>query len=103
LHDTATVTVRSRTLVSTRSTKLEPPSGPSGAMVSLPGGERQNTRAEAVLANFELTTTPSRSSTAIEALSPPGSSLQASHQDALIHLRANAAPLRNTKDYLATP
>ena len=29
--------------------------------------------------------------TAIEALSPPGSSFQASHQDALIHLRASAA------------
>jgi hypothetical protein len=35
--------------------------------------------------------------TAIEALSPPGSSLQASHQDALIHLRASAAPLRTQK------
>src|SRR5271157_5196724 len=30
--------------------------------------------------------------TAIEALSPPGSSLQASHQDALIHLSASTAP-----------
>ena len=66
-------------------------------MVSLPGGERQNTRAEAVLANVQSTSTSSHPSTAIEALSPPGSSLQASHQDALIHLRASAAPLRTQK------
>jgi len=33
-----------------------------------------------------------RLSTAEEALSPPGSSFQASHQDALIHLRPNTAP-----------
>jgi len=54
MHDTATLTVRSRALVSTRSTKLEPPSGPSGAMVSLPACERQNIWAEAVVPNFRV-------------------------------------------------
>jgi len=38
-----------------------------------------------------------RLSTAEEALSPPGSSFQASHQDALIHLRPSTAPLRKQK------
>ena len=66
-------------------------------MVSLPGGELQNTRAEAVLANVQSTSTSSHPSTAIEALSPPGSSFQASHQDALIHLRPSTAPLRTQK------
>ncbi len=61
-------------------------------MVSLPEGELQNTRATAILANVQSTSTSSHPSTAIEALSPPGSSFQASHQDALIHLRPNTAP-----------
>ena len=70
-------------------------------MVSLPGGERQNTRAEAVLANVQSTSTSSHPSTAIEALSPPGSSFQASHQDALIHLRPTHRASSNTKDCTA--
>src|SRR5271157_2461020 len=97
MHDTATVTVRSRALVSTRSTKLEPPSGPSGAMVSLPACERQNIELRPLSPIFELTTTSSSPSTGEEALLRPGSSFQASHQDVLNHLKASAVSLRTQK------